>query len=236
MMTLLTMADLGVTASYSKTARVWDGAQGGALWHSRRCGCFTGSMASLIIKADGNPAKTKSLDKYLNRIVGDLVSGTVDPDVSNCSAGGAAERGNRLEPLARDWYTKDKCGFPVRETGFIYQSPELVCGISPDGVCADRLIEIKCLNRSNHIGAIRYCNDKNNPPPEFGPQIQMNMWTTGMSKLDLIFFTPSQSLPCKILTVEADTVAHKNLDKLIPQFTEEAASIAEKIKKDGDFI
>tara|TARA_R110000823_G_C15918977_1_gene498486 strand:+ start:1337 stop:2044 length:708 start_codon:yes stop_codon:yes gene_type:complete len=226
----ITMADLGAVNA-SKKALVWDGEQGTALWHSARCTAFTGSNAKLIIKADGTPAKSKSLDKYMNKCIADTISQTVDPNTARGS-GGSAERGSLLEPKAREWYTEETKN-EVRETGFIYTDSSRTSGISPDGICSDRCLEIKCLERSNHIGALRYIKEHKKPPPDYAAQIQMQIWTTGLGLCDLVTYSPSFSIPCKVFTVEADPVAQKSLDELIPKFVADVKRIAEEIKRDG---
>ena len=223
--TYLTMADLGAHNA-SQEAVVYDCEQGTAEWFKSRCGIMTASKASLLIKANGTPAKSQSLETFKNLCVAETLAGSVE---FGSSSGAAAERGTELEPHARRWYEAMR-GVDVRQTGLIYRDDTMSSGASPDGVCEDRCVEIKCLSRANHIGAIRYCEENNKPPPSFFAQLQMQMWIMGLDRVDLVFYTPEEGIPCKYYNYWMHPLAQLNLDELVTQFAEDVANIARVIK------
>jgi len=64
----------------------------------------------------------------------------------------AMQRGNDLEPFARD-YLKDYTGIDFKETGWLQSEQNELLGISPDGITKDnsKACEIKCFSRKNHL-------------------------------------------------------------------------------------
>ena len=224
----LTMADLGAQGA-SGEAVVWDGEQGTEDWLHIRSGIMTGSNAGLLIKADGEPSKSKSIVAFTDLCVAETLAGFPEP---SGGSGKAAERGTELEPHARRWYEAMR-GVDVRETGFVFTDSTRSSGVSPDGVCADRCIEIKCLMRTGMIGALRYIDKHGKPPTAYIPQMQMQMWCMKLDLCDFILFTPEFRIPNSIVTVEADPVAQANLDELVPKFAADVKRISEDIARNG---
>src|SRR5690606_29148822 len=64
----------------------------------------------------------------------------------------AMERGNELEPIARDFLEK-YYGIKFLETGWLQCEENELLGISPDGItdCETMACEIKCLGRKKHL-------------------------------------------------------------------------------------
>jgi len=221
----LTMADLGAHKA-SGDAVVWDGEQGTSDWLDVRCGIMTASKASLLIKADGEPAGSKSLAAFTNLCVAEKLAGFPEPSMGS---GKAADRGTELEPHARRWYEAVR-GVDVRETGFIYRDESRSSGASPDGVCSDRCIEIKCLMRTGMIGALRYIDKHGKPPTTYAAQIQMQLWVMQLDVCDFILYSPEASIPNRVCTVEANPVAHDNLGELVPKFAAEVTRISDELR------
>ncbi len=63
----------------------------------------------------------------------------------------AMERGNELEPHAREYLSK-YTGIEFKETGWLQSEENKLLGISPDGITEDETIqcEIKCFGRKKH--------------------------------------------------------------------------------------
>ena len=226
----ITMADLGAHNA-SGDAVVYDCEQGNAEWFGARCGIMSASKASLLITGKGEPAKSKSLDAFRNLCVAETLAGGVE---LGGGSGKAAERGTELEPHARRWYEAMQ-GVDVRETGFVYRDDTMSSGASPDGVCADRCIEIKCLMRTGMIGALRYMEKHGQPPTTFMPQIQMQLWVMGFDRCDFILYTPEACIPNRVCTVEANPGAQANLDTLVPEFAESVTRIADELRDERDW-
>jgi hypothetical protein len=93
------------------------------------------------------------------------------------------ERGNRLEPIARQEY-EARTLIPVEEVGFIESECGLL-GYSPDGLVGeDGLIEIKAPRKSKHLETIF----KNKVPLEHIAQIQGGLYLSGRKWLDFISY------------------------------------------------
>jgi len=93
------------------------------------------------------------------------------------------ERGNRLEPIARQEY-EARTLKPVEEVGFI-ESDDGLLGYSPDGLVGeDGLIEIKAPRKSKHLETIF----KNKVPLEHIAQIQGGLYLSGRKWLDFISY------------------------------------------------
>ena len=64
------------------------------------------------------------------------------------------DRGNELEPIARDMYELEK-GFEVEQVGYIEPDNDELVLVSPDGLVEDDgMIEIKSVNDANHFALI----------------------------------------------------------------------------------
>ena len=93
------------------------------------------------------------------------------------------ERGNRLEPIARQEY-EERTLTPVEEVGFV-ESDDGLLGYSPDGLVGeDGLIEIKAPRKTKHLETIF----KNEVPLEHIAQIQGGLLLTGRKWLDFVSY------------------------------------------------
>jgi hypothetical protein len=93
------------------------------------------------------------------------------------------ERGNRLEPIARQEY-EARTLKPVEEVGFIESECGLL-GYSPDGLVGEEgLIEIKAPRKSKHLETIF----KNEVPLEHIAQIQGGLYLSNRKWLDFISY------------------------------------------------
>ena len=111
------------------------------------------------------------------------------------------ERGNRLEPIARQEY-EARTLTPVEEVGFI-ESDDSLLGYSPDGLVGeDGLIEIKAPRKSKHLETVF----KNEVPLEHIAQIQGGLLLTGRKWLDFISYNES----CNSLKISVGLVDNIN--------------------------
>lgn len=139
------------------------------------------------------------------------------------------ERGNELEPLAREMYELET-GNTVIEVGFITDdSISTVGGASPDGlVNNDGLIEIKAFADTKHFKAI--IEQKNTGTftieSQYIWQMQQQMLFTGRDWCDFVAYNPNYLQSLLIQRVECDTVMQ---DK-IKEGLEKGAAILKEIE------
>ena len=119
---------------------IWynDFAQGSEQWHEARRGRFGGSAAHLfLVKGKNADGIGSGLVAEMYNLVGEKLVGYETPSYSSF----ATERGNDLEPIARQAYElRNFC--TVQQVGYVSVADWF--GVSPDGVLDDGIIEIKC--------------------------------------------------------------------------------------------
>ena len=116
------------------------------------------------------------------------------------------ERGNRLEPIARQEY-EARTLKPVEEVGFIESECGLL-GYSPDGLVGeDGLIEIKAPRKSKHLETIF----KNEVPLEHIAQIQGGLYLSGRKWLDFISYNEN----CNNLKISEGLISVADLENKI---------------------
>jgi len=216
-----TLADIGVKGSAEAIVSMCE--QRSAEWFNVRLGILTGSNAELVITSQGKAATGQTRKSYQNGLIAERLLGYVE-NTTACTP--AMERGTNLEPQARAWY-EFHTGRPVTEVGFVFKDSKKDCGVSPDGLCADRGLELKALMHKGHIGVL--LADK--PPTTYLPQCFMLMWATGLPATDLCFYTPEPELPNRIFTIKADPEINRALDTLVPAFCAEVSAGVAKLKE-----
>lgn len=172
--------------------RVYDFEQGTPEWLNSRLGCPSGSGFDKLITATGKPST--QAEGYVNQLIAELLTG----ETTYVKKTEWMERGNELEPRARDYYEL-ATGNTVVETGFC-KHDKLECGISPDGVIGDNgLIEIKCPSPSVHVAYLR----AGVLPTKYKQQIQGQMWLIDDREwCDFLSYHPS--MPALLVRVERD--------------------------------
>ena len=153
--------------------------QGSDEWFRARLGVATASNFSKIITSTGSASST--LNDYALTLAAETLLETPDEAYKNADM----ERGNDLEPVARQYYEEyNFC--EVKEVGFIVSD----CGnygYSSDGlVGSDGLIEIKCPKAKNHV---QYMADKK-CPTQYLAQIQGGLMVSGRKWCDFVSFHP----------------------------------------------
>ena len=153
--------------------------QGSQEWLLARMGVATASNFSSVVTSKGELSKT--LSKYALQLASEMLLNKVQDTYKNQNM----QRGNDLEPVARQAYQEetlqlvDECGFMISECkGF---------GYSPDGLLDnDGLIEIKCPVAATHT---KYLID-NKLPSEYVQQCQGGLMVSGRKYLDFISYHP----------------------------------------------
>ena len=122
----------------------------------------------------------------------------------------AMERGKILESEALELYSRIKGDLEILTVGFVTNPKYPNAGASPDGVAGDKLIEVKCFNANKHLDI-----SLGNIPPEVMAQVQMQMMICELDQCDLVLYNPDLEAKeaLKIITIDADPLIHKNIEK-----------------------
>ena len=152
--------------------------QGTDEWHSIRAGKWSASKAATIMGG----LDTKGLADLVKDVAWERVFGPIGGGFKSA----AMERGNELEPEARDWYAFEK-GVVVEQVGFVEHATIPNVGWSPDGLCGTGGIEAKNpLHR-----AWMEVNRTRKIPAEYRWQARWAMWVGELEWLDFIVYHPA---------------------------------------------
>ena len=189
-------------------------AQGSDEWHEARKGLMTASHAEAI------QACGKGLETYIMELMAEKHSSGVKTQYTNESM----ERGLILEPQARAIYELER-GITVEQVGFV-QGGEY-WGASPDGLCEDYGIEIKCHADKQHFNLI--INGIKALEKKYWWQCQMNMLATGKGIWRYIAYSPNFKQSMIVFPIMADEQAHNKLRAGIEKGIELIKEIESKI-------
>lgn len=152
--------------------------QGSDEWLRSRCGFITASNFSKLVTTQG--AKSKQADTYLNAVIAEReVPIPIDTYKSS-----AMQEGNDLEDQARSTFELLH-DVSIKQVGLVALDDHDV-GCSPDGLWADTGIEIKCPQRSTHIGYRR----SGRLPSAYFQQVQGTMWIMELDHYWFFSFRP----------------------------------------------
>ena len=185
--------------------------QGSLAWHKSRLGIPSASaMKQLFTASHGLPkGVTKIILTYAAQLAADRHSGLPLNSTEGFQGSWATDRGNELEPVARNQYSFTQ-NVNVAQTGFITNKGS---GCSPDGLVGDDGgLEIKCLLATAHTKAVADCI-AGVCPADYYVQIQTSMWVTDRAWWDLYLYHPD--LPSMDFRVEADLEFFKLLDQQV---------------------
>jgi hypothetical protein len=193
-----------------------------------RTGRFTASECHKLM---GKSLDTDTAQTYIMERVSEFLTGLPCREFSSA----ATDWGIGHEDQARQryiWETERR----VEECEFMTATWSDRVGATPDGICTDRGIEIKCpYVISNHI---RYSLLQNQAEfkaecKEYYWQCQMGMLVTGLDKWDFVTFDPRypDELQIHILTVEADPADHTLLKERLLEAVARFNEIVKAIKE-----
>lgn len=231
---VVTMADCGCTNG-APGERVVLCEQRSSEWLTIRRGVVTASHTSEIVGLRGEPSKAKARKTYLYQLVAERITGSAAEHFVTR----AMERGTELEPRARDWYA-ERHG-PVVVPGFVWGDlTRKDIGGSPDGICAERLLEIKCMTPPVHCEFLAHAARLESADVTLAIdvahrlQMQALMWICGVPLCDYLAYSPPHlRLPCRVITVSADASLHAAFDVEIVKFAEQVTEATEAIKEGG---
>lgn len=193
--------------------------QGSPEWQQVRLGIPTASEFCKIITPTGKPSTQE--DAYINRLVAELLVGH---PVETFEKTEWMTRGNELEQEAADFYsfqyevTLETVGFCTNDAG--------TYGASPDRLCGDGLVELKCPAPHTHV---QYMLDQK-IDPKYIPQVQGQMLVTGAKWCDWVSYYPE--LPPVVIRVERDEDYLAKLEAALSLFHEKKEQRFNQLKGD----
>ena len=192
--------------------------QGSPAWLEVRRGIATASNFSKVVTTKGEISK--QIKDYVFQLASELITDIQDEGYKSFDM----QRGNDLEPEAREAYEQDKI-VAVKEVGFILCS---YYGYSPDGLIGDDgLIEIKCPNQKTHA---KYLFG-NKLPSEYKAQVQGGLLATKRQWCDFISYHPNfeEDRRLLIIRVERDEEFIELLAAGLKKLNDHKNEILEKI-------
>lgn len=194
--------------------------QGSEDWLKLRLGVATASNFDKVITSGGKESAT--LPKYALELATQCLISEPEPTYKN----EAMQRGNDLEPLARDAYQEET--FSIVETVTMFKSDCGNFGFSPDGLVGDDgIIEIKCPQATTHA---KYLLD-NKMPTDYWQQVQGGLWVSEKKWCDFVSFHPNfKEKNLFIVRVERDEAYIAELAKLAQKTIAMRDEILKQIK------
>lgn len=156
--------------------------QGSNEWKEARRGRITMSHAKdLITKPRKKGEVSQTRLTYLINVASEIITGVTAETFKSWKM----ERGNILEPFARDAY-KAHTGNEISQVGLGYLNKDRRISGSPDGLGVNLGMEIKCQDPKKHLATILNGFE----PKEFDPQIQGSMWIFEKECWEYVSFCP----------------------------------------------
>lgn len=177
--------------------------------------------------------ESKERKTYRENLVGERLTGLQsdpEPYVNHDMKWGMVN-----EDLAVTLYQMEK--LCIVEPGPFMDHPELMAGVSPDGLVTDTktgevgLVEVKCLRTANHLFKIIETQEV---PEDFMDQIQMQLWISGRDWCDFVGFDSRLQEGLKFFTkrVEYDeNYIHGTLEPDIRLFLEQCGKKEKYFRK-----
>ena len=191
--------------------------QGSPEWLKARLGIPTASRFKDII-TPARADRSKSSQGYLYELLAERL--TNEP--SDFFVSEWMQRGNELEPAARDAYAF-LSGDEVTQTGIMLNDEQTI-GASPDGLIGDNGgIEIKCPKPAT---LVRYMVE-DALPDVYRPQVQGNLWISGREWWDFVAYHPGMELFIK--RIYRDEAYIQKLEQHITAFVEELETLHRRL-------
>lgn len=161
--------------------QIIDVEQGTPEWKAARAGMPTASaFKDALAKGEGKTRRT-----YMLKLIGERLTGELSEGYSN----GHMERGNEMEPGARDTYAWHADVEPV-QVGFVINDGLIdlgPVGYSPDSLIGnDGCLEIK--TKLPHLQCELLLSDR--IPPEHMKQVQGGIWVAEREWCDFVSYWP----------------------------------------------
>jgi len=191
--------------------------QGTPEWFDIRKGKMTASHAQAI----GNVGK--GLETYIHEMMSEYFSSAEKEQFVSKDT----ERGNELEPIARQIYELEK-DVKVDVVGFIELNEYIGC--SPDGlIVIDGLQEIKCPCDKEYLQYLLYGEDAIDT--KYIWQVQMELKLTGRKWCDLCIYNPNFKKSMCVFRILPDKEKFAKLEEGFKKGIELINSIKTKLEK-----
>ena len=193
-------------------------------WFQARCGKVTSSRVFHIVDVLKKGGPTAERAKYFRQLVAERLTGKAQ-DMRRIRS---MDDRSDMEPDARSAY-----GFyfdrEVVEVGFIQHPVIQMAGASPDGlVGADGMIEIKCLDASNHIDLLEGNEEAiERVMLQYLPQVHFGMACAERAWCDFVSFCPQmqdEELRLFSRTVHRDDHVIGMLEEAVNEFLGEVSN------------
>jgi len=172
-------------------------------WFKLRLGRITGTRFAALMAGES----TAAYKDLITDLAGEIITGAIEESYSNA----VMERGTELEPEARKLY--EELFDSVEEVGMCLRDEDDPLhewvGVSPDGLTADGLLEIKCPIRKTHLNYI----EKDVFPNQYKWQVQGQLYVTGLPYCDFMSYYPG--MKPFIIRVLPDEVMHEEITERI---------------------
>lgn len=168
--------------------------QGSPEWRAIKAGKWSGSKAAVIMGG----LDTSGLASLIKDIAWERIYGPIGGDYKSP----AMERGNEVEPEARDWYAQER-GVVVEQIGFVEHATIPNVGWSPDGAFNElrNAIEAKCPLHKAWMEVKR----TGKIPAEYRWQTKWGMWVGELEGEDFVAYHPLPGgliVPCEVTESE----------------------------------
>lgn len=193
-------------------------------WNACRAGIVTASEADAIVSPTFEIRKGLGVTTYLAQKVAEWWTGGSLPQFQTLDM----EIGNIQESEAIPFLTFEY-GWKIERPAFI-ASDDLNCGCSPDGMCGDFGIEIKCPGALNQTKYLIY----GTLPPEYAVQVHFSMFVTGMASWK--FLSYRRGFPPMLLTVERDERVQAVIKDALGLFLERFSAMKNKMVELNDGV
>jgi len=178
-----------------------DFAQHSPEWYAIKAGKWSASKAAIIMGG----LDTGGLASLIQDLAWERVYGPIEGGGFKSAA---MERGNEVEPEARDWYAQEK-GCAVEQVGFVVHANLPTVGWSPDGLIGGcHAIEAKCPLHKAWMNVKR----TGKVPAEYRWQTRWGQWVGQLNGMDFIAYHPIPGgliVPCEVTDLEKEQMAER---------------------------
>lgn len=200
--------------------------QGSDEWFQLRLGVPTASNFGKMMASgrDGEESKTRS--RLMRVMAGEIL--TNRPGEGKIVTA-AMQRGNDMEPEARDHYLQTHFA-DLRRIGFMRRKLKTgrYVGASPDALIGDkRALEIKTMAPDLMIERLE---NNSGMPPEHRPQVHGTMWVGDLESVDLLIFYSGMPVAPKF-TIYRDETYIREIANAVEKFEYETRMLVDKIRR-----
>lgn len=195
-------------------------------WFNLRLGIPTTSNFGIIMASgrDGDASKMRA--ELMRKMAGEILTGRVAEGKVKTAA---MQRGNDMEPEAREYYAERHFG-ELRRIGFMRRKlpSGRYIGCSPDALIGDKkALEIKTM--APHL-MIERLERGAGMPSEHRAQIHGTMWVGDFDAVDLLLFYSGMPVAPKF-TIQRDESFIKEISNAVEIFDHELHKLVDKIRR-----